>query len=245
MGLAASQARYLDLTARKSNIEFQGQMVNQQRTELANESAGIFAEMLTIDPPVTPTQSEYKKPAYLFDGLSSSSENKYKLFEWTKIDGETYDSNNNGKYTVSIEYNDGTGTISQPNYAYVSGIADLKFHTEQADRVTSIQMVSYTEGTDSTKNDIGLSAHSASPSSRIDSDLYDEAMKNYEYEYAQYQKKMSELQARTQKIQVQDRTLELQLRQLDTEQEALQTEMESVKKVIEKSVDQIFKTFQS
>ena len=41
-----------------------------------------------------------------------------------------------------------------------------------------------------------------------------------------------------------DRTLELRLKQLDTEQEALQTELDSVKKVIDKNVDNIFKTFQ-
>ena len=37
MGLAASQARFLGLTARKSNIEYEGQQVNQQRTALAEE----------------------------------------------------------------------------------------------------------------------------------------------------------------------------------------------------------------
>lgn len=244
MGLAASQARYLDLTARKSNIEFQGQMVNQQRTELANESAGIFAEMLTIDPPVTPTQAEFKQTAYSFDGQSSSSQNLYKLYAWE--DSGTLDASGNKLYNVEIEYNDGTGTISQPNYGYVSGLANLTFDTDKKDMVTSIQMASFTSGTDSAKGDIGENvSHNTSVTSRIDNAEYQEAMEKYEYEYAQYQKKMSELQARTQKIQVQDRTLELQLRQLDTEQEALQTEMESVKKVIEKSVDQIFKTFQS
>ena len=37
MGLAATQARYLGLTARKTNVEFEGQQINQQRTALANQ----------------------------------------------------------------------------------------------------------------------------------------------------------------------------------------------------------------
>ena len=36
MGMAASQARFLGLTARKTNVEYEGQQINQQRTRLIN-----------------------------------------------------------------------------------------------------------------------------------------------------------------------------------------------------------------
>ena len=39
MGMAASQARYLALVARKSNCEYEGQQINQARTVLSNQSA--------------------------------------------------------------------------------------------------------------------------------------------------------------------------------------------------------------
>ena len=48
----------------------------------------------------------------------------------------------------------------------------------------------------------------------------------------------------TEELQETDRTLELKLKQLYTEQEALQTELDSVKKVIDKNVENVFKTFQ-
>ena len=48
MGLAATQARYLSLTARKTNIEFEGQQVNQARTALANESANLYNKLYSI-----------------------------------------------------------------------------------------------------------------------------------------------------------------------------------------------------
>ena len=54
---------------------------------------------------------------------------------------------------------------------------------------------------------------------------------------------VEDINAKTAKIQEQDRTLELQLRECDTEQEAISKELDSVKKVIEDSVDRVFKTF--
>ncbi len=41
MGLAASQARLLMLTARKSDLEFQIQLINQRRTVLAYQAANL------------------------------------------------------------------------------------------------------------------------------------------------------------------------------------------------------------
>ena len=55
MGIAASQARYLYLTARQTNVEFEGQQINQARTNLANEQAGLFRQMLQIEAPTVPT----------------------------------------------------------------------------------------------------------------------------------------------------------------------------------------------
>ena len=39
MGLAASQTRYLSLTARKSDLEYQAQTINTRRLQLAEKSA--------------------------------------------------------------------------------------------------------------------------------------------------------------------------------------------------------------
>lgn len=43
MGLAASQARYLALTARKSDLELTGQQINQSRLQLANITNQLFS----------------------------------------------------------------------------------------------------------------------------------------------------------------------------------------------------------
>lgn len=53
MGLAASQARYLVLTSRKSDLEFTGQQINQSRLELANVANDLFNVSTTLDPDTT------------------------------------------------------------------------------------------------------------------------------------------------------------------------------------------------
>lgn len=50
MGLAASQARYLMLTARKSDLELTGQQINQSRLQLANITNDLFNVASTLDP---------------------------------------------------------------------------------------------------------------------------------------------------------------------------------------------------
>jgi len=76
-----------------------------------------------------------------------------------------------------------------------------------------------------------------------DQEAYQQAMLDYEYKYNQYQKQVEDINAKTKQIQEQDRGLELQLRQCDTEQESLSKELDSVKKVIDDTVERVFKTF--
>ncbi|WP_373531982.1 hypothetical protein [Vampirovibrio sp.] len=49
MGLAASQSRYLVLTARKNDLELTGQQINQSRLELANVTNDLFNVSTTQD----------------------------------------------------------------------------------------------------------------------------------------------------------------------------------------------------
>ena len=50
MGLAASQSRYLVLTARKNDLELTGQQINQSRLQLANITNDLFNTSTTLDP---------------------------------------------------------------------------------------------------------------------------------------------------------------------------------------------------
>lgn len=66
MGLSASQARLLSLTARQSNLEFEGQQINQQRTNLSNQSANYYNSLLTMTVPTPPSTDDYTTIKYSF-----------------------------------------------------------------------------------------------------------------------------------------------------------------------------------
>ncbi|MGN0017941.1 MAG: hypothetical protein ACI37S_02760 [Candidatus Gastranaerophilaceae bacterium] len=71
MGMAASQARYLGLTARKTNVEYEGQQINQARTALGNQSATLWNQQLGLSIPTCPNMMDYTKVQYSFsDGYN-------------------------------------------------------------------------------------------------------------------------------------------------------------------------------
>ena len=73
MGMAASQARYLALTARKTNCEREGQQINQARTALANQSANLFNRLLDLEVPNAPKTTDYTEIQYSYsDGTNES-----------------------------------------------------------------------------------------------------------------------------------------------------------------------------
>ncbi len=74
MGMSASQARFLSLTARKNNVEFEGQQINQQRTCLSNESASYYSELCNMAVPTPPSIDDYTKVTYTFsDGAMTNT----------------------------------------------------------------------------------------------------------------------------------------------------------------------------
>jgi len=73
MGMAASQARYLALVARKSNCEYEGQQINQARTALSNQSADLFNQMLGLEVPTPPSTQDFTVTQYSYtDGVNES-----------------------------------------------------------------------------------------------------------------------------------------------------------------------------
>ena len=182
MGIAASQARYLYLTARQTNVEFEGQQINQARTNLANEEAGLFNEMLKIDAPIAPTLYTIKAQCE----------------KWAS---------NTPAGPVVAEYPAGE---NDPQYK-----KDLELWTQ------------YVE------NDYDANA------------AYDSAIVQYNADQQAYEAEMDRINAKSEDIHQRDQVLELQLRQLDTEQETIVTELESVKKVIDKNIENVFKSSDS
>ena len=73
MGMSASQARFLTLTARKTNVEFEGQQINQQRTTLSNESANYYSQLSSLAVPIPPSTEDYTRITYTFEDGSEKN----------------------------------------------------------------------------------------------------------------------------------------------------------------------------
>lgn len=50
MGFAASQTRFMMLTSRRSDLELQGQFINQARMQLANVTGALFTISSNLEP---------------------------------------------------------------------------------------------------------------------------------------------------------------------------------------------------
>lgn len=94
MGMSASQIRYCMLQARKNDVEYQGQQINQQRTTLATQSAAHNTELLTLTVPTPPSTEQYTTTNYTYvmngtectiKGLSYNGDGTYKIDYTTKI----------------------------------------------------------------------------------------------------------------------------------------------------------------
>ena len=88
MGMSASQARFLSLTARKTNVEYEGQQINQQRTALSNESSNYYSQLTSLAVPVPPSSSDYTKITYTFnDGTENNTVTSLVATKDTKTTG--------------------------------------------------------------------------------------------------------------------------------------------------------------
>lgn len=109
MGMAASQARYLALTARKTNTEWEGQQINQARTALSNQSANLFNQLLGLEVPNPPKETDYTELQYSYEDGENVIEN------WQQIG--TPDANYNyivTHYYMADVFTGGTKQLQDP-----------------------------------------------------------------------------------------------------------------------------------
>ncbi len=145
MGMAASQARYLGLTARKTNVEYEGQQINQARTALGNQSAALWNQMLGLSVPTVPSITDYTTLTYSFsDGI-----NNYTITDMQSVDKKEADGSKYNKLvtykTLTTVYKGIESTNSNPQVQKVT----VPAHTEIDPTIhATIEGLTYTKDTD-------------------------------------------------------------------------------------------------
>ena len=127
MGLAASQARFLGITARKSNIEYEGQQVNQQRTALAEEVNALYSKLLSLSVPVAPDATKFYESNYSFSlDNTAGYDGNYLIKSYYQNDDGTYYLNTERTYNKNVA----VGTIlANSNISYTVDEEGNKVYT--------------------------------------------------------------------------------------------------------------------
>ena len=82
MGMSASQARLLSLQARMSDVEYEGQQINQQRLVLSNKMNEVMEKMTNMDVPTPPSKQDF-----LYNTYSGKTRNGKKISATMNDDG--------------------------------------------------------------------------------------------------------------------------------------------------------------
>ena len=222
MGMSASQARYLCLTARKNNVEFQIQQLTQQKLMLANQidtEANLWSDGMNI-------QHLYYDP----NGSGSATT------DLPRLSYQIVTGNEEGQLGMKVRDSYGREVVTELPDPLPEGktVADyvVEPYATQADYFeNNLKTGNWTiMRQDNSGSWVSQSLDGASFIYQ-GADQGDFNIANAEYE------------AKVEKLERIDKKFDTQIQQLSTEQKAIETEMDSVKKVIDKNIEETFKTF--
>lgn len=248
MGLAASQARLLLLTARKSDLEYRAQCITNTEMVLAMQTEAVARKYsdaisntclfftkadatgttqvaLSMANLENTTTGAYKVK-YLVDKNNPQDENS-----WVEIDinadGEMY-RKEDGTLISATDYN-ALSDEEKAKCTRVVGGEGYNFNELQL-----IQGINNGTLRIYGLNEDGTWTHKSMSATTQFTETYytdDDAAAEAEYK------------RETASIQVKEKRLQMELNQIESQQKACDTEIDSVKKVMEKNVDRTFKVF--
>ena len=298
MGLAASQGRYLCLTARNSDLVYEGQQISQQRLALTNETQEVsdkyneamnnkimqantadgVTQQLTYD--ILTSQNPYSG---LGMRLVDVNGNVVIPGEYIEVSSKEQQEATDGEESLSENYNSPKKYTSKDDFIqkYFSDVTEddltelrsmslndlCNYYNEQ--NPDSEWNVVYKDKTSSEL--VGEGEHVVKDANCMDplylqemlttgQWLLQQANPNEEsgwdnmtwqgsslisevYYTVDDAAAEAEYEAAMTKIQKQDKLLELRLEQVQTQQSSVEKEMESVKQIIDKNIEDSFKTF--
>lgn len=223
MGLSASQARYLALTARKSNVEYQIQQLTQEKLMLANQieaEANLWSDGMNI-------QHLYYDP----QGTGSSTTDLPRL-TYQIVTGSIDDGG------LAMRVADSYGRIV---------VTELPEPMPEGQTVEDYVVEPYATQADYFEDNL-KTGNWFIQKRGDDGEWLDQSLDGSSFIYqgvdqGDFNVANTEYERKVESLESIDKKFDLQIQQLATEQSALETEMDSVKKVIDKNIEETFKTF--
>ncbi len=228
MGMSASQARYLQLTARKSDLEFQAQQICQARLSLAQQTEAIGK---------TYSSKMNDRHLYFASANDAFGQKTSSLQRLTYSDITRSQLDENPGMGMRVVNQD--GKIIAPGIPAGANPDDyvIDLNCLSADylenKLRDAQWGLQKKAPEGTVDGIDWVDVSFYTDNHISDMLYMENDSAAEAEYTRA----------SETLQKHDKALEMQLTQITTQQKSLDTEMDSVKKVLEKNIEGSFKTF--
>lgn len=256
MGMSASQARLLTLTARMSDLELAAQQITNRKIRLATESQSVAEKYSNAlnDKKLVFNKTNTRVTANNLTGYVADSLEAQRILK-----------NSLGKVLVSAEIKNAYDHSSDLQ-SFLTEQHGLYPPQEQFPYYTNLYYAIQAAGGCVTVEDQSLLDNSSWLSEQLSNgNLFIEKWNpnggesgngafvsvSYgtdtflieEYDTSNDAAAEAEYQAQTAKIQAKDKKLDNDLQQINTEHKALETEYDSVKKVIEKNIERSFKTF--
>lgn len=222
MGMSASQARYLCLTARKNNVEFQIQQLTQEKLMLANQietEASLWSDGMNV-------QHLYYDP----QGNGSAT---------TDLPRLTY------QIVTSGVEDGGLGMRVADSYGRVV-VTELPEPMPEGMTVENYVVEPYATQADYFENNLKTGnwfIQNNDTGSWVNQSLDGASYVYQGIDEGDYKIANAEYERKVESLERIDKKFDTQIQQLSTEQKAIETEMDSVKKVIDKNIEETFKTF--
>ncbi|MBS4761085.1 MAG: hypothetical protein KHX03_10350 [Clostridium sp.] len=223
MGLSASQGRLLTLTARKNNLEYQIQQTTQAKMLLANQmdtEATLWSDGMNI-------QHLY----YSKDGCNASRTDDLQRLSYQLVTGSKDDGG------LGMQVRDSYGRLV---------VAELPDPMPDDKTVADYVVEPYCTQADYFETNLKTGNWIIQSENR--DGWKDESIEGSTFIYqgvdsADYEEANNEYEEKSAKLQRIDKKFDMRIQQLAAEQQAIETEMDSVKKVIDKNIEETFKTF--
>lgn len=240
MGIAASQARLLLLTARKSDMEFRAQVISQRKIVLAMQteqlardySTAISNRILKFVWNINSNDGSTVDEVLTYSSLTSKNAAIIGQFR-VIMPSEAYTAADGQSYNYKIVVDKLPNGADPSKYQVIPDIDRNVYAFQNALRNGSIyiQQLNVQGEAENAKNTWATVPFQSAAFIKDELNTDDDAMAQSIYE------------ARSLIIQNQDKMLDLELKQVETQQKAADNEIESVKKILDKNIEKSFKTF--